>query len=93
MALRAHQLGLLAAVVAVSAACGNDTTTPLAGVGGNTTTSSGQGANNNPLLAVGDTPPDFSVLDVNSTSDTFDTMVSVGQFEGQVSAWYFGHAT
>jgi hypothetical protein len=37
--------------------------------------------------------PDFSLADVNSTSPTFDTMVSPRDHLGAVSAWYFGHAT
>lgn len=37
--------------------------------------------------------PDFSLLDVNSTSPSFDTKVSPRDHVGQVTAWYFGHAT
>jgi len=44
------------------------------------------------------TPPsglmqDFSLLDVNSNSFSHDANVSPRQFVGQISAWYFGHAT
>ena len=35
----------------------------------------------------------FALLDVNPTSSRFNTLVSPGQLNGQVSAWYFGHAT
>ena len=36
---------------------------------------------------------DFSVLDVNPTSATFNQMIGPSDFRGQVSAWYFGFAT
>ena len=36
---------------------------------------------------------DFSLPDVNSTSATFGQDVSPSDYLGQVSAWYFGHAT
>ena len=41
--------------------------------------------------------PVFSLLDVNTTSDLYDTIVSSDQFASVspelVSAWYFGHST
>jgi len=37
--------------------------------------------------------PDFSLRDVNTNSPRFDQMVSPRDYEGQVSAYYFGHAT
>ena len=37
--------------------------------------------------------PDFSLQDVNPASVTFDERVSPREFEGRISAWYFGHAT
>ena len=37
--------------------------------------------------------PDFSLVDVNPTSARFGTAVSPRDLEGQVSGWYFGHAT
>ena len=37
--------------------------------------------------------PDFSLPDVNPTSVSFDSLVSPRDFEGAISAWYFGHAT
>jgi hypothetical protein len=37
--------------------------------------------------------PEFSLLDQNSTSVTFGEEVSPSLMRGQVSAWYFGHAT
>ena len=40
-----------------------------------------------------DPVPDFSLRDVNVNSTRFDEMVSPRDYEGQVSAWYFGHAT
>ena len=36
---------------------------------------------------------DFSLEDMNPTSATFGAMVSPRDYEGQVSVWYFGHAT
>lgn len=37
--------------------------------------------------------PDFSLQDVNPNSTTREQMVSPRQYEGKISAWYFGHAT
>jgi hypothetical protein len=37
--------------------------------------------------------PAFSLLDVNPASGTFNQAVSPRQYLGQVSGWYFGHAT
>ena len=37
--------------------------------------------------------PDFNLEDVNATSDRFGTQVSPRDLKGQVSGWYFGHAT
>jgi hypothetical protein len=37
--------------------------------------------------------PDFSLPDVNSNSLSHGQDVSPRQFMGQISAWYFGHAT
>jgi hypothetical protein len=37
--------------------------------------------------------PDFTLLDVNANSPTFDAEVSPRQFLTKVSAWYFGHST
>ena len=36
---------------------------------------------------------DFTLLDVNANSGTFEQGVSPRQFEGKISAWYFGAAT
>ena len=36
---------------------------------------------------------DFSLLDTNPTSATYDQLVSPRDYLGQVSAWYFGHST
>ncbi len=40
-----------------------------------------------------DPVPDFALLDVNSTSDSYEQMVSPRDHLHQVSAWYFGHST
>ena len=37
--------------------------------------------------------PDFSIEDVNPTSARFETVVSPRDLQGQISGWYFGHAT
>ncbi len=37
--------------------------------------------------------PDFALQDVNATSERFGTQVSPRDLEGQISGWYFGHAT
>jgi len=37
--------------------------------------------------------PDFSLEDVNATSDRFGTEVSPSDLQKQISGWYFGHAT
>ena len=37
--------------------------------------------------------PDFSILDVNPNSATFDSTISPRDYLGRVSAWYFGHST
>ena len=41
----------------------------------------------------GEAAPDFILPDVNATSASYDLDVSVSDREGNVSAWYFGHAT
>lgn len=45
--------------------------------------------------AVGDpsVPPDFTLEDVNPNSATYEQQVGPADFEGEVSAWYFGWAT
>ncbi|HMR79779.1 MAG TPA: hypothetical protein PKD61_31945 [Polyangiaceae bacterium] len=37
--------------------------------------------------------PDFALVDENAASTTYQTSVSPRDYLGQVSAWYFGHAT
>ena len=44
-------------------------------------------------IAPGTRVPDFSLPDVNPNSPTACTDVSPRDYEGKVSAWYFGHAT
>jgi hypothetical protein len=39
------------------------------------------------------TVPDFSLLDVNPTSERSGQMVSPTDYVGSVSGWYFGHST
>ena len=40
-----------------------------------------------------DQVPDFSLVDVNPNSATYNQNVSPRDYLGQTSAWYFGHAT
>jgi hypothetical protein len=46
-------------------------------------------------LAEGETEqvPDFHLMDVNPNSATFNREISPRNYMGQISAWYFGHAT
>ena len=37
--------------------------------------------------------PQFNLVDVNPDSATYQQTLSPSYFKGQVSAWYFGHAT
>ena len=37
--------------------------------------------------------PNFSLIDTNPTSDTYNQRVSPRDFDYGVSAWYFGHST
>ena len=37
--------------------------------------------------------PDFALMDVNPSSDTFNQSVSPRDFMGEVSAYYFIHST
>ena len=37
--------------------------------------------------------PEFQLADVNAASTTYQQKLSPSYFKGQVSAWYFGHAT
>ena len=37
--------------------------------------------------------PNFTLQDYNPNSASFNALVSTRQQMGQVSAWYFGHAT
>ena len=41
----------------------------------------------------GELVADFSLIDVNPTSTTYNQAVSPRDYLGQVSGWYFGHAT
>ena len=46
-----------------------------------------------PTQFIGRPAPDFSLLDVNDTSDSYDTLVSPRDYEGFVVGFYFGAAT
>ena len=43
--------------------------------------------------AEGSQVPDFSLVDHNPNSSTHNQNVSPRDYLGQISAWYFGHAT
>jgi hypothetical protein len=45
------------------------------------------------VLVHADARSDFSLLDENSTSPRYNTMVSPRDYLGKISGWYFGHAT
>jgi hypothetical protein len=46
-----------------------------------------------PVAHPDDAVPDFSILDINPDSPRYDEMVSPRDYVGQISAYYFGHAT
>ena len=46
-----------------------------------------------PAESIAGMVPDFSLIDVNSTSSTYQQVVSPRDYLKQVSGWYFGHAT
>ena len=39
------------------------------------------------------TVPDFGLMDVNTTSATYQDVISPRDYLGQVTGWYFGHST
>ncbi len=43
--------------------------------------------------AEGEPLPDFSLVDVNQTSASYNQTISPRDYIGQTAAWYFGHAT
>ncbi len=51
------------------------------------------GSDSGPTESDGKLMPDFTLLDVNPSSASFDAGVSPRDFLGDVSAWYFGHST
>lgn len=44
-------------------------------------------------VSTGQQVPDFSLIDENTTSATYQQSVSPRDFIAQGSAWYFGHST
>ena len=44
-------------------------------------------------VSAGEQVPDFSLVDENTTSATYQQSISPRDFIAQGSAWYFGHAT
>ncbi len=66
-------------------------TSSVGGTGGSASSSTSSGS----AGQGGEAPspmPDFSLLDVNETSITYNAYVSPVDYLGQVSAWYFGSA-
>lgn len=51
------------------------------------------GCDDSAVESIGSILTDHTLTDVNETSATYNTDVTVSTFQGQVSAWYFGHAT
>jgi len=46
------------------------------------------------IISAGTTPSDgWALEDVNASSATFGEVISPSDLRGQVSVWYFGHAT
>ena len=43
--------------------------------------------------SLGDQVNQFSLEDLNPTSATMGQQISPADFQGQISAWYFGHST
>lgn len=72
--------GLLLAVLVVG----------LAGLAACTTIVPGDG---DPAEPAADALPEFAVADANPASARFGENVSPRDYLGEVSAWYFGHAT
>ena len=47
----------------------------------------------NPTAPITNPVSDFTVVDANPNSDTFEQSVSPRDYLKKVSAWYFGHTT
>ena len=74
--------------------CGSDA--PVNGSGGTGSVDSGNGnepGSSESPESGGEALPDFSVTDVNPNSVRYREAVSPRDYLGQISAWYFGHAT
>lgn len=63
----------------------------MAGAGGMAGTGGTAGSGGSMMAAV--PKPDFGLMDVNPNSATSGQTISPRDYVGQVSAWYFGHAT
>jgi hypothetical protein len=44
-------------------------------------------------ITIGAIVPDFTLPDINPTSPSFNQIISPSDYQGTVSAWYFGHST
>jgi hypothetical protein len=73
-----------------SSSAGGATASSGQGGAGGMLASGGAGQGGDPLVGQ---LPDFSLSDVNATSATIGMGVSPRDYLGQVSAWYFTHAT
>ena len=45
------------------------------------------------LACTSELPTDLVLTDLNPTSQTYQQTVSLADYEGRVSLWYFGHST
>jgi hypothetical protein len=90
----------VAAFVVAALVMGCSSTTPstacpdgqVCGLGGSANGAGGAG-NAGPTHGFVAEAPDFSLMDVNATSASYQQQVSPRDYLQQVSAWYFGHAT
>jgi len=67
--------------------------TNLDGQGSTDTGNGNEPGTGNSFEPNADTLPDFSLTDVNANSSRYQKAVSPRDYLGQVTAWYFGHAT
>jgi len=69
---------------------------PADNAGNDGSSGPGNGSDGDPVETIqpsADALPDFSLPDVNAASARLGETVSPREYLGQVSAWYFGHAT
>lgn len=97
---RSCALALSCVALALFVACGEQAADPSGSGGsppakGDTTAGAGGaggGGGEGGGVDLPDPMPDFSLVDVNPSSVTHGQAVSPRDYEGNISAWYFGHA-